>query len=142
MVRWVYRALLRIYPPDHRRWFGDEMRSVFEEAAREHRGRGPIAYAAFLFSECAGLIGGSAMAWTANLAGRGYIRRPELIGSGVTATLPLEVQQAQDRLNISLNGLLHAIANHQFVQARAFAAEEQKAREELRVVREKYHIAE
>lgn len=142
MVTSAYRALVRLYPPDHCHWFGDEMRSIFEEAAREHRGRGAIAYAAFLFSEYVGLIGGSAIAWAAKLGGRAYIHQPHLICNSEAATLPLEVQEAQKRLNVSLNGLLHAISHHEFVKARAFAVEEGKARENLRLLREKYGIAE
>ncbi|HUI57714.1 MAG TPA: hypothetical protein VLY04_22205 [Bryobacteraceae bacterium] len=140
MTTFTYRAVLRLYPPDHRIWFGAEMQSVFEEAALEHRGRGSIAYARFLLAEYAALAGGAAIAWAAKLAGRAYVHQPQ--PATQTALLPGEVQEAQDRLNVSLNGLLHAISHHEFLKARVYAAEEQKAREDLRLLREKYNIAE
>ena len=138
----VFRALIRLYPRDHRTRFGAEMQSVFEEAAHEHRRHGWTAYLRFALAEYAGLVIGSGAAWAIKLAGRGYVRDPRLIRAASVAPLPHEVQEAQDRLTLNLNGLLHAISHHQFLQARVYAAEEQRAREELRRLREKYHIAE
>ena len=136
----AYRALLRLYPRDHRTWFSAEMQSVFEEAAREHRSRGRAAYLRFAIVECAGLVIGSGMAWAAKLAGRAYAHDPRLDRPVRMAPMPDEVQEAQDRLTVNLNGLLHAISHHQFLKARTYAAEEQKAREDLRLLREKYNI--
>jgi hypothetical protein len=138
----AYRALLRLYPRDHRKWFGAEMQSVFEEAAREHRGRGRAAYLRFALAECSGLVIGSGIAWAAKLSGRAYVHNLSLSRPVTITPLPDEVQIAQDRLTVNLNGLLHAISHHQFLKARTYAAEEQKAREDLRMLREKYNIAE
>jgi len=137
----AYRALFRLYPRDHRTCFGAEMQSVFEEAAQEHRSRGRAAYLRFVLAEYAGLVSGAGTAWAVKLAGRGYLHDQHLARPAAVA-LPGEVQEAQDRLTANLTGLLHAISHHQFLKARVYAAEEQKAREELRLLREKYNIAE
>ena len=140
MSKIAYRVLLGMYPPDHRKWFGEEMLGVFETAATEHRG---WSYIRFLLHELASVAGGAAIAWAVKLSGRGYVHASQPVASATcTVSLPHEVQEAQDRLNRSLNGMLHAISHHQFLQARALAAEEQKAREELRRLREQYHIVE
>jgi hypothetical protein len=138
----AYRALFRLYPNDHRACFGAEMQSVFEEAAREHRSRGWAAYLRFALVEYAGLAVGSGTAWALKLAGRGYVHDPRLIRPAHAAPLPDEVQKAQDRLTVNLNGLLHAISHRQYLKARLYAAEEQKAREQLRQLRERYDIGE
>jgi hypothetical protein len=138
----AYRTLVRLYPREHRTWFGAEMQSVFDEAAREQRSRGRAAYLRFALAECAGLVIGSGRAWAAKLAGRAYVHDHRLSRPVNMAPLPDEVQEAQDRVTVNLNGLLHAISHHQFVKARIYAAEEQKARADLRLLCEKYHIAE
>jgi hypothetical protein len=138
----AYRALLRLYPRNHRMCFGAEMRSVFEESAREHRSRGRAAYLRFALAEMGGLVIGLAMAWSLKLAGRAYVHDPQLIRRATARPLPHEVQQAQDRVTSNLNGLLHAISHHQYIKARSYAAEEEKARADLRQLREKYNIAE
>ena len=138
----AYRALVQLYPKDHRAWFGAEMQSVFEEAAREHRSRGRAAYLVFVLSEYTGLLLGSGAAWIAKLTGRAYVHDPSLTRPVHVTPLPGEVLEAQDRLTTNLNGLLHAISHHQFLKARIYAAEEQKAREELRLLREKYNLDE
>jgi hypothetical protein len=137
----AYRALLRLYPKDHRTWFGAEMESVFEEAAREKRSRGRAAYLRFATAELAGLAVGSLAAWAAQVTGRGYAHDPRLNRSADAAPLPGEVQEAQDRVNANLNGLLRAIAHRQFRKARIYATEEERAREDLRLLRGKYNIA-
>jgi hypothetical protein len=141
-VTLAYRLLLRLYPHDHRACFDDEMRSVFDQANQEHHSRGWTAYLRFLAAECGGLIVGLATAWALKIAGRGYVHDQRQIRTADVAPLPHEVQEAQDRLTANLNGLLHAISHHQFVKARAYAAEEQKAREDLRLLRERYNITE
>jgi hypothetical protein len=138
----AYRLLLWLYPYDHQVCFGEEMQSVFEQAAQEHRGRGRTAYLRFLVAEYGGLIVGLATAWTVKIAGRGYVHDQRLICTAALAPRPHEVQEAQERLTANLNGLLHAISHHQFVKARIYAAEEQKAREDLRLLRERYNITE
>jgi len=134
--------LLGMYPKDHRAWFAAEMQSVFEESAQEHRKRGGARYLRFLLAECAGLVGGLGGAWAAKLTRGAYTHHPQLVRPSPATALPQEVQEAQDRVTIHLNSLLHAISHHDFVKARTCAAEEQKAREDLRLLRARYGIAE
>ncbi len=59
MIR-VYEELLRLYPTEHRRQFGEEMCGVFQEMYDEIDGAGPISLAAFVVREFAGLVRGAA----------------------------------------------------------------------------------
>jgi len=135
-ARLTFQALLEFGAPV------EGMQSVLEQAAQEHRSRGRAVYLRFVLTELAGLVAGLGVAWAAKLTGRAYLYDRLLVRPATVPSLPGEVQEAQDRLNVHLNSLLHAISHHQFLQARLHAAEEQKAREELRRLREKYNIAE
>jgi hypothetical protein len=52
----VYKALLRLYPPDHRAAFADEMLAVFEESAEERRQAGLTAFIRFAIEELIGVV--------------------------------------------------------------------------------------
>ncbi len=56
----VYQRLLRLYPAEHRREFGEEMNAVFQEMREEVEGAGPMARSAFFVREFAGLVRGAA----------------------------------------------------------------------------------
>lgn len=58
-MRRVYWVLLQLYPRQYRLEFGDEMFSVFMQAAEERRAQGWFSFAGFFASECAGLLGGA-----------------------------------------------------------------------------------
>jgi hypothetical protein len=55
----LYRSLLYLYPPAHRRQFCEEMTAVFEEAKREAWQRGVVGRAIFCARELGGLVGGA-----------------------------------------------------------------------------------
>lgn len=63
-MRAVYDWLLRLYPEDHRRRFGEEMAFVFEQARAERSNHGPGVLAAFYCREIAGVLRG---AWQEHL---------------------------------------------------------------------------
>ncbi|HUY12906.1 MAG TPA: ATP-dependent Clp protease ATP-binding subunit [Terriglobia bacterium] len=56
--------------------------------------------------------------------------------------LPEEMIEAQKRIKFVVHRMEAAIANHEFEKARFYSDEERKERENLRVLREKYHIDE
>jgi len=131
-MRRAYEFMLLLYPRGHRDQFAEEMLGVFEEAFDERRAQGWSWSVRFAFAEMAGLIGGAAGAW--------FDRRPSP-EVPVVSTLPHELFEAQQRVELNVAGMVHAIANHQFERARALSNQEHQARENLRVLREKYGMS-
>lgn len=124
--------MLLLYPRGHRDQFAEEMLHVFEESfaeRREHRWSWSVRFA---FAEVTGLIGGAAGAW--------LVRRPTAEVPVASSSLPQELVEAQQRIDLNIAGMVHAIANRQFERARALSDQERRARENLRILREKYGI--
>ena len=108
------------------------MVSIFEESfaeRREHRWSWSVRFA---FSEVTSLVAGAASAW--------LVRRPTAEAPLASSSLPQELVEAQQRVDLNIAGMVHAIANHQFERARLHSDQERQAREQLRVLREKYGI--
>src|SRR5512138_2714336 len=57
-------------------------------------------------------------------------------------TLPEEVAEIQKRIKFIVHRMENAIANHEFEKARFYSDEERKERENLRGLRDKYHLDE
>jgi hypothetical protein len=130
-MRRTYKFLLLLYPRGHRDRFAEEMTGVFEEASAESRAEGWAWYVRFSFSEMAGLVAGATEAWLAPKP------MPEAPPAG-SSYLPQELLQAQQRVDANVAAMVHAIANHQFERARALSNQEREARENLRILRDKY----
>jgi hypothetical protein len=131
----AYKLLLHLYPRRFRATFGEEMTRVFEESAKERRGQGPLAYSGFILRELMGLVTGAAGAW---LGGR-PIRPLEMASE--TSELPADLAEAQRCVDASIEGMVHAIAHHQFEKARFYSLAERKARENQRRLKERYGIS-
>ena len=58
------------------------------------------------------------------------------------SSLPEEITEAHKRVKFIVHRMENAIANHEFEKARFYSEEERKERENLRVLREKYHLDE
>ncbi len=58
------------------------------------------------------------------------------------SSLPEEVVEAQKRVKVVVRRMESAIANHEFEQERFYSDEVRKERENLRLLREKYHVDE
>src|SRR5437899_8663520 len=58
------------------------------------------------------------------------------------ASVPEEVAEVQKRIKFIVHRMENAIANHEFEKARFYSDEERKERENLRALREKYHLDE
>jgi len=156
----AYRNLLRLYPNDYRALFAAEMQTTFNQAAAERRRQPRLAFIRFLLREFIDLVSGAGAEWIAKLTTDSSVRgrclpdlrmmRPpgvprELWFAGTClnvsqAALPHEVIEAQDRIAMLIDRMVHAIANHDFPGARRYSFEERQARVELRRLREKYHI--
>ena len=53
---------------------------------------------------------------------------------------PEEITEVQKRIKFIVHRMENAIANHEFEKARFYSDEERKERENLRALREKYHL--
>jgi len=160
-TRWVYSTLLRLYPRDFAASFTDEMVAAFEKAFEQRRRQGGAAFVRFAIAELVGVVIGVGTEWIAKLTTDSSIRGrvlpdlrnmrpvgvpPELwfaaasVNSG-QSSLPFEVAQAQERVTFLVNGMVHAIANHDFQAARSYSYEEHRERNNLRILRKKYGLA-
>jgi hypothetical protein len=132
-MRRAYRFCLLLYPRQHRDQFAEEMLSVFDEASAERREHRWTWYLRFAFAEVTGLVAGAAEAW--------FAAKPAAeVRTAPCSNLPQELVEAQQRVDANIAGMVHAIANHQFERARNHSDAERRARESLRVLREKYGI--
>ncbi len=129
----AFRFCLLLYPRSHRDRFAEEMLNVFEEASAEHQEQGRGWYVRFAFKEVAGLIAGAAQAWL----DQGHAT-PAPAHTTACGWLPQDLADAQQRVDANVAAMVHAIANHQFERARVLSNQEREARENLRVLREKY----
>jgi len=132
-MRRAYQFCLILYPRAHRDRFAEEMLQVFEEASADGRAEGWVWSVRFTLAEIGGLIGGAAGAW---LDSRSAARVPSQ--SPAPGWIPHELAEAQERVEANVAAMVHAIANHQFERARVLSNQEREARENLRVLREKY----
>ncbi len=130
-MRRTYRLLLHLYPRKFRETFGEEMMQVFQEAACERRKQGPIAYGSFVMRETLGLLLGVPGAWLGH--------QPAL--PAVQSSVPTNIAEAQRCIDASIEGMVKAIAHHQFKKARFYSLAERKAREKLRRLKEIYGIS-
>ena len=154
----AYRTLLRLYPRDYRALFALEMQSAFERAVHERRLAGKPVFIRFLLGELIGLLSGVGAEWIAKLMTDKSVRGrclPDLRmmrPPGVSQELwfagayqchgqgfPDDVLQAQARISMLIQRTVHAIANHDFPGARRYSHEERVARDELRLLRQKYY---
>jgi hypothetical protein len=122
---------LLLYPRGHRDQFAEEMLDVFDEASTERREHGRGWYVRFALAEFSGLIAGAVEAWLAP-------QPAAEVRTARSSYLPQELLDAQQRVDANIAAMVHAIANHQFERARALSNQEREARENLRVLRQKY----
>ena len=140
----AYKILLRLYPRDYRALFAGEMLAAFRTGSEECRGQGSGAYLRFAVSELAGLLSGAAAEWIAKsttgsaIRGRCLPDRLKMRPPGV----PWEVHYGEARAEFLVERTIYAIAHHDFPGARRYSDEERQARENLRLLREKYRIEE
>jgi hypothetical protein len=132
-MRRAYRFCLLLYPRQHRDQFAEEMLSVFEEAGNERHYQGWAWYIRFACAEFNGLIAGAAGAWLDERR-----ETPAPVQDPARGWQPRELVEAQQRVDANIAAMVHAIANHQFERARLLSNQEREARENLRVLREKY----
>jgi len=133
----IYGAFLRLYPREYRELFGPEVLSVFEQAAREQRARGWGAWALFMVSELSGAVVSAAGHWMDRFSARRDAAGIEVAGARRRGLFSV-LDEAQNRVDLNLRRMTHAIADRDFVAARAYSIEDLKAREDLRKLRDRF----
>jgi cell division inhibitor SulA len=131
----MFVLLLKLYPPDHRAVFGEEMLAVLEQAAKRQTGLpGSIVFFAL---EAMGLLRGAAREWAAVLtAGRQPLRQEVIAHDG----LPDDLRVAQIRADAAIREMVQAISSGQFERARRWSDLERRERDRLRKIREEYGL--
>jgi hypothetical protein len=134
--------------------FATEMSSAFEKASAERR-QGRSVYARFALAELMALTMGAGAEWIAKLTTDSSVRgrslpdrllmRPPGVSwdahyAGAFPSVPEEVSQAQERTELLVKRIIHAISQHDFTGARRYSDEERQARASLRSLRQKYQI--
>lgn len=116
-----YRGLLRLYPIDFRQQFSEEMTFVFEQKAQDCFQRGVVSSLPFVFREFVGALKGAQTMWI-----------EKLMFSKMVSSKPRDVQPVAaassegkpERAELSklreetVKKMVHAIANHDFAEAR------------------------
>lgn len=118
-LRRAYSMGLVLYPADFRAQFGAEMVTVFEQAAAQRRGRGRTCVLLFFVKEMLGLLTGAA---------RERLFPDDAIRPHDDLPFPSDVTATERYLKIVSRRLIHAIANHEFTNARYYDQQDRKAR--------------
>ena len=128
LLRRIYSTSLVLYPPDFRAQFGAEMVCVFEQAAAQRRGGTRIL--AFFVREMVGLLVGAV---------RERVSYDDAIRTQTHDDLPFpsDVAGTERYLEIVSRRLVHAIANHEFTNARYYDRQDRRARALLAELRAK-----
>jgi hypothetical protein len=129
----IFHAFLYLYPASVRETFGPEMQAVFAEGLAEASERGFSASTRFVTVELAAVVVNAMRAWL-------DLRKPGLAAAASAAPMrwtPREIRDAQERIARNIERMTFAIAHHEFVEARRYAIEEQKARRELQELRDR-----
>lgn len=113
----AYSIGLVLYPADFRSQFGAEMVTVFEQAAAQRRGGARVLL--FFVKEVLGLLAGAA---------KERVLHDDAIRAHGDLPFPSDVAGAERYLDIVSRRLIHAIANHEFTNARYYDQQDRKAR--------------
>jgi hypothetical protein len=126
----IFGLLIKLYPPDHRAIFGEEMLAVLDQAATRQKGFSRSI--GFFAVEATGLLWDAARAWAALLkTGRHPLEEEALVRDG----LPEGVQLAQIRVDAAIREMVRAISSRQFERARQWSDVERRERGRLRRIR-------
>jgi hypothetical protein len=136
MMTNLFTALLKLYPRRYREVFGGEMLTVFRQRIEECRPKRLPAFTLLLLLESLGILESATMEWIKKWTSSNYLAQAT---AKPPTGIPAEVLEAEQHLERTLHEMTNAIAHHKFQQARVFSAEEQIARENLRLLRERHH---
>ena len=117
LLRRAYSVSLALYPADFRAQFGSEMVTVFEQAAAQRRGGTRIVL--FFVKEMLGLLVGAA---------KERLFHDDAVRAQDDLPFPSDVAGTERYLEIVSRRLMHAIAKHEFANARYYDQQDRKAR--------------
>lgn len=126
LLRRAYSMGLVLYPADFRAQFGAEMVTVFEQAAAQRRSGTRVLL--FFVKEMLGLLAGAA---------RERVFHDDASRAHDDLPFPSDVAGTERYLEIVSRRLIHAIANHEFTNARYYDQQDRKARALLAELRAK-----
>jgi len=116
----LYRSLLYLYPPAHRREFGEEMMAVFAEAKREAWQKGVVGRMLFYAREMGGLAGGALEEHMRVVGGSDFLR---LFGSiSVLGRLRMKSEFRFPRATVGLMTIILAAVVWTIEKAKAISA--------------------
>src|SRR5258708_15668118 len=118
LLRRAYSMGLVLYPADFRAQFGTEMVKVFEQAAEQRRDRGGACVLLFFVKEMLGLLAGAA---------RERVFPDDAIPAHDDLPFPSDGAGNERHLEVVSRPLIHALANHEFSNARYYDQQEQTA---------------
>ena len=127
-MRYIYAALLRLYPAEHRQMFAAEMLDTFDQAATDWRARGVLAFACFAGWELTGLLHGLLSEWMARETDLYLCRRARLQEEG---DLPTDLAGMKRHLDTLVRNMEFAISHHDFPKARFYSEKERVVRQQL-----------
>lgn len=131
-MRQVFKALLLLYPKSFRKDFCQEMLATFECVHAEHR-VGLVCRFLFIARELAGLIGGICSEHVR--FGRWPYRAGLVAASPSLPSRLGEIADLEGRIQFHALQAIDCIATHKFEGARFHAAEEERIRARLRMLR-------
>jgi len=130
------------------------MLGAFAESIEDLEQRGRSSWD-FVLAECAGLVAGAALEWIAKastdasvrarvLPDRMLMRPPgvswEAYYGPAASLIPEEVREADRNVDALIQRMVYAISHHDFERARQYSDQEREARENARLLRQKYHL--
>jgi hypothetical protein len=122
----MFRALLWLYPSGFRKQFSEEMISVFEQKAGERFAEGGTVPIAFLLTEFLAIVKGANMMWFSRV----LPFRREPAGAQVEQ-VTLNLEDATKLRKLTIEKMVAAIADHDFVAARRYSDEETRLKCEI-----------
>ena len=140
----IYELLLRLYPREIRTPFAPEMSAVFAQLAEDRRAQGWAAFTGFVVGEMIGVVRGAAVAHRElrqPVLDLRRMRQPGVSREAYGAALD-EIIAAQRQADFTLRRTQQALARNDFVRARFYSEQGRRARQNLRMIRRRYGVAE
>lgn len=120
----LYRRALLLYPPEFRQQFSEEMISVFQQRSGEHFANRGFTSFAFLLKEFFGALKGATVMWLSKVRPIDHKRSQPDAAVGVASISTAAELTMQHQ--IAMKGMVKAIAEHDFVNARRYSDEEKR----------------
>lgn len=129
----IFTSILRLYPAEYQEVFSKEIIAVLQEAQQESQRQGRAALLTLALRETLGLLAGASAQWLLKaVSGSAYLSQTRR-----TAVLPASdaaadrLSESEKRIEFLRQRMEHAIANHDFENARFYYREDLQERARL-----------